>query len=205
MKPVRIPIALAVLGLLVVVPSGIAATHYLIGSLSQVKPSVRAALRGTAYTTEASPVGEVVSGTSPTGPATGPARQVLSLPPGNYVASGGCTAAQVTSSSSLEWGEAWAALSVQGSTDPDAPHTYGARASVPAVPGGSAEQPGGPSLAGGEAGLSDSGAFSLPRGGQISQVCTGTTAPGGYLTITRIYVTAVQVGSLHSTSTNPSG
>jgi hypothetical protein len=209
MRSARLPILLVLLGLLVAVPSGIAATRYLISSVEQLKPSVRTALRGDGYFRARSPAGDeavYVGLSSPTPPGSvRPARVSVAVPAGNYIASGGCVAELVTSSHSLEWGRAWGSLNTTGSTpsadalesvSPDA-SGLGSAVTVPNA-GGAKDVGTGITLASGEATLSDSAGFSLPRGGRIFQVCTGVGTTDSYMDVPSAHVTATRVGSLHN-------
>jgi hypothetical protein len=160
----------------VLVSSGVAATHYVITSLSQIKPSVRTALQGVGYYA-------VVY--SP--PHAGTASVSVHVPAGHYLATGGCTAWRSdptgtpltfgTAQSYLYTGrrlpvsaDAYTSVTNTGTSPPDL-H------SPPEV---------------GAANLSDSTGLTLPRAGKITQTCTGDS--GVYLG--QLRVTAIGVGSL---------
>jgi hypothetical protein len=125
----------------------------------------------------------------------------VKVPPGDYIATGGCTASllQAVDSTALVFGMAQAALT----TDPDffmsgAPVAL-SHASVPNA--GSRPTAAGPGD--GSASLSSSDGFHLPHGGRIFESCTeafGVHGSGGSnvaLMFEDQYVTAMRVGDLH--------
>ncbi len=130
----------------------------------------------------------------------------VSLPPGNYIATGGCTAQQTMrvgqNTSSPTLGEAAASI-----TTSNMPQGLGinvpvsARASVPNMgytPADPTEHPIG------AASLTDSLAASLPKGGKISQSCFDAMGPVGSggsaiqgMSYTNVWLSVIPVGTLH--------
>jgi hypothetical protein len=145
----------------------------------------------------------------------------VSVPPGNYIATGGCTAYQGNATgqsiSTLTFGTADAILSAtargQQPRPPfvGAPGVFSAIASVPNQGWLGSAHDGGVPLQEGAASLSNSGGFSLPTGGTITETCQddnlpGTGATGGTivknLAFSGYYLTAIKVATLHAGSTS---
>ena len=142
-------------------------------------------------------------------PAGGGGSQALvTVPAGDYVASGGCTASQTMTSSESStvpvFGEAQAFLSTSqpfAGSPPTSPGTVESDAAVPDM---------GETVTGygtdrfGSASLSNSSAFELPQGGTIYETCGPAVAGHDFggsdepLTFTNPYVTAIRVGTLHA-------
>lgn len=153
------------------------------------------------------------SQTGPAGPSDGyysnqsstqPAS--ITVPPGNYIADGGCTASQaMTSGQSTtvpSFGSAQAflttstAISSAGLLPTGTVETH---ASVPNM--GYTVRP--INQESGSASLSNSGGFDLPQGGTIYELCrqaiggTGTAGSDEPVTVSDEYVTAIRVSTLH--------
>jgi hypothetical protein len=139
----------------------------------------------------------------------------VTVPAGDYIATGGCTASQSNATgqdtSSLTFGIADAILSATpaGQT-PTAPYPGepGAFSSTSSVPdeGYSGFGHDGFAVQAGAASLSASGGFALPSGGTITETCQdGSEQAGGggpghsdvALSFSGYYVTAIKVATLH--------
>jgi hypothetical protein len=156
--------------------------------------------------------------TGPTGPSDGysvqdpfaqlgPHTVTLTVPPGDYTATGGCTAQIDGSPAALAFGLADAVLSIGTWPPPSAEDVVvQSQASVPNE--GYAGIRGGGQVQYGAATLSNSGAVMLPSGGQISETCENGTAPfaAGAPDVTAVryadvYLSAIRVASLSSSTT----
>jgi hypothetical protein len=162
----------------ILVTSGVAATRYVITSLSQIKPTVRTALRGAGYyAVEYSPA------------HAGTASVSVQVPAGDYIATGGCTAWRSDPHGTpLTFGTASSYLY----TGRQLPVSADAATSVTNT-GASLGAPFHDVPVVGSANLSDSTGLTLPRAGKITQTCKGDS--GVYLG--QLQLTAVAVGSLH--------
>jgi hypothetical protein len=162
----------------ILVTSAVAATRYVITSLSQIKPTVRTALRGAGYyAVEYSPA------------RAGTASVSVQVPSGDYIATGGCTAWRSDPHGTpLTFGTAWSYLY----TGRQLPVSADAATSV-TNSGASLGSPFHDVPVVGSANLSDSTGLTLPRAGKITQTCKGDS--GVYLG--QLHLTAVAVGSLH--------
>lgn len=171
-------VALGVLLAAVLVTSGVAATRYLITSLSQVKPSVRTALRGVGYyAAQYSPV------------HAGNASVSVHVPAGHYIATGGCTAWRSDPlGTPLKFGRALSYL-YTGRQLPLSADAYASVTNTGTSPGAPFHDV--PEV--GSANLSDSTGLTLARAGTITQTCKGDS--GTYLG--QLHLTAIAVGSLH--------
>ena len=132
----------------------------------------------------------------------------ITVPPGDYVAFGGCTATQLQtasqSSSVPAFGEAEAFLTTQASFFSAGPSEGAATsASVPNM-GETFIDGGGPASESGSASLSSSEGFQLPKGGTIHEFCRAAEGSHGSahsdqpLSFSNTYVTAIKVASLHN-------
>jgi hypothetical protein len=127
----------------------------------------------------------------------------VTVPPGDYLASGSCTAEQSYTTGQSTTVPAFGAAQGFLTTDPNfftagpfAPGTTESEASVPNM-GGTR-----PGLSGGEFGtanLANRGAFALPKGGTIYEVCRQYEGPLGHggsdqpISIRQVYVSAIRV------------
>lgn len=138
-------------------------------------------------------------------PGTGFDPASVKVPPGNYVAYGGCTASQsepYPPSSEPKFGSVQAFLTtgLVLTTVPYAPGTVESDASVPNL--GANVGAGSSEYESGAAALSNSSGFSLPSGGTITEECRQYVGPHGNgssdnpVKISNTYVTAIRVGSL---------
>lgn len=124
----------------------------------------------------------------------------VTVPPGDYIAFGGCTAEldQTPSSTVPAFGIALAALTTDPNFWTDGAPAMETRASVP-----NAGYRAGGGIPFGSASLYNSTGFRLPHGGTVYETCfpdPGSHGNGGSslpLTFTSPYVTAIRVGSLH--------
>ena len=175
MRTTRV-VALGVTLTVLLVSSGMAATQYVITSSSQISPSVRETLQDSGYYKVMDNAPRPLS-----------ASVSLRVPAGNYLVSGGCTAARSDPPGTpLTFSDAEAVIYTGGKL-PQA----GAETSVPNQ--GNPPFPQGHDIPeDGYASLSDSTGLTLPRGGSITQMCEGSS--GTYLSL--LHVTAVRVGSL---------
>lgn len=191
-------------------------------TLVKIDPAAQRALRGrvgrTGRTGPPGPIGpsDGYFSWSPVlliGQAAGSGATVT-VPPGDYIATGGCTASLVANSySPLTFGTATGILSATPTGQPQTtpysanePGSYGAITSVPnegyAAPGHMGELE-----YAGAASLSESGGFSLPNGGTITETCRATTGNDSFafgggsttngITFSGYYLSAVRVATLH--------
>jgi hypothetical protein len=124
----------------------------------------------------------------------------VTVPPGDYIAFGGCTAelTQTADSTVPAFGIALAALTTDPNFWVDGAPAMETRASVP-----NAGYRAGGGTPFGSASLYNSTGFQFPHGGTIYETCfpdPGSHGNGGSslpLTFTSPYVTAIRVGSLH--------
>jgi hypothetical protein len=123
----------------------------------------------------------------------------VTVPPGNYTATGGCTALyEAAPGTSLAFSIGIAEVNTGPPSVPASPNSYSAEASVPNTGGLTIDGHG--DIQYGSAALSDTGAFSLPNGGEISQSCSNDVTGGG---VTLFHLTATRVGTLHATTAPP--
>ena len=189
-------------------------------TLSKISPGAQKVLRGRIGPTGPSNGYYAYSTLIFTG-FTGPEGASVTVPPGDYIATGGCTASQSNATgqdtSSLSFGMADAILRAtptgQTPTAPylNEPNTFSSTSSVPNE-GYSGRGHGGYPVYAGAASLSNSGGFSLPSGGTITETCqddsteppaTGTPVFGGsviHLAYSGYYLTAIRVADIQNES-----
>jgi hypothetical protein len=130
----------------------------------------------------------------------------VTVPPGNYIAQGGCAASQAKTASQSDTvpalGMARGILTDHPEDIPTGPISGGITyASVPNL-GQTAWVPGTPKNGG--ASLANGAAFSLPNGGTIAESCGETRIGHGFggsdepLSFSNGFVTAIRVGTLHT-------
>jgi hypothetical protein len=167
------------------------------GALTTLRtpPTTLQALRTNGYFAQSS------QGTEPTGVST-LGQVTMPVPAGNYVATGGCTAHQgsdaQTSTLAFVIADSFLTTTRPGHTPslPPVAGSPGVFSSEASVPNRGTATIVGHNIADiGSAPLSESGGFSLPSGGVITETCSGD--PPAYFD--QFYLTAVKVSSLKPT------
>lgn len=125
----------------------------------------------------------------------------VTVPPGSYIATGGCTAAVDTRSKTLVFG---AAISELATSPFLPPHDFRTGSETQtSVPNAGYNDPFPDEGSSGTASLSNSYGVHLPHGGTIYESCaqspglTGLFGSSAPVTFGDLYVTAIRVGTLH--------
>jgi hypothetical protein len=134
-----------------------------------------------------------------------PNQASVNVPPGDYLANGGCTASQEQTASQSSTVPAFGAAQAFLTTDPaiftSGPYAPGTTQSIASVPNMGATGPTGSES--GSANLTNSSAFQLSNGGTIYEICRQYIGPLDHgssdepVSISSPHVAAIRVDRLH--------